>query len=75
MYFPQFLVGMFSASFIMAIWADIETGSVWTALGWAILAMIIFQIGYIGLVVRLIYKRASEGADASQASVRSVSRS
>jgi exopolysaccharide production repressor protein len=33
MYFPQFLVGMFATSFIVAIWADIETGSVWTALG------------------------------------------
>ena len=68
MYFPQFLVGMFATSFIVAIWADIETGSVWTALGWAILALVILQFGYIGLVISLIYKRASEGAEASPAS-------
>ena len=65
MYFPQFLVGMFVTSLVVAIWAGIETGSVWTALGWAVLALIILQVGYIGLVVRLIYKRALEGADAS----------
>ena len=68
MYFPQFLVGMFATSFIVAIWADIETGSVWTALGWAILALVILQGGYIGLVVSLIFKRASKGAEASPAS-------
>lgn len=68
MYFPQFLVGMFATSFIVAIWADIETGSVWTALGWAILALVILQVGYIGLVVSLIFKRASKDAEASPAS-------
>ncbi|RUX99335.1 hypothetical protein EOA25_26190, partial [Mesorhizobium sp. M2A.F.Ca.ET.040.01.1.1] len=36
----KFLVGMFAASFMVAIWADMETGSVWTALGWAMLAMV-----------------------------------
>jgi hypothetical protein len=68
MYFPQFLVGMFATSFIVAVWADIETGSVWTALGWTILALVILQFGYIGLVISLIYKRASKGAEASSAS-------
>jgi exopolysaccharide production repressor protein len=72
MYFPQFLVGMFATSFIVAIWADIQTGSVWKALGWAILAMIILQVGYVGLVVRLIYKRGSKGTEASQASANST---
>lgn len=62
-------MGMFATSFIGAIWADdIETGSVWTALGWAILALVILQSGYIGLVISLIYKRASKGAEASPAS-------
>ncbi|MDX8481180.1 hypothetical protein RFN28_22345 [Mesorhizobium sp. VK24D] len=65
---PKFLVGMFATSFIVAIWADKATGSVWTALGWAMLAMVILQVGYIGLVVGLIYRRASKGADASPAS-------
>jgi exopolysaccharide production repressor protein len=68
MYLPRFLVGMFATSFIVAIWADIETGSVWTALGWAILALVILEVGYIGLVVSLIFKRPSKGAEASPAS-------
>ncbi|MBZ9844316.1 hypothetical protein [Mesorhizobium sp. CA5] len=65
---PKFLVGMFTTSFVVAIWAYNETGSVWAVLGWAILAMIILQVGYIGLVISLIYRRASKGADASPAS-------
>ncbi|MDX8436727.1 MULTISPECIES: hypothetical protein [Mesorhizobium] len=68
MYFPQFLVGMLATSFITAIWAEIETGSVWKALGWAILALVILQVGYIGLVVGLIYKRGSKGTEAAQMS-------
>ena len=68
MYFPQFLVGMFATSFIVAIWADMATGSVWKALGWAVLAMAILQLGYIGLVVRLIYRRESEGIEGNAAS-------
>ncbi|RUX21257.1 hypothetical protein EOA23_26520, partial [Mesorhizobium sp. M2A.F.Ca.ET.042.01.1.1] len=51
----KFLVGMFAASFMVAIWADMETGSVWTALRWAMLAMVILQVGYFGLVVALVY--------------------
>ena len=68
MYFPQFLVGMFATSFVVAIWADMATGSVWKALGWAVLAMVILQLGYIGLVVRLIYRRESEVVEGSGAS-------
>ena len=68
MYFPQFLVGMFATSFVVAIWADMATGSVWKALGWAVLAMVILQLGYIGLVVRLIYRRESEVVEGNAAS-------
>ena len=68
MYFPQFLVGMFATSFVVAIWADMATGSVWKALGWAVLAMVILQLGYIGLVVRLIYRRESEVVERNGAS-------
>jgi exopolysaccharide production repressor protein len=67
MYFPQFLMGMFATSFITAIWAELETGSVWKAIGWSILAMIILQVGYVGLVVRLIYKRQGTEADLAPA--------
>jgi len=72
MYFPQFLVGMFAASFTVAIWAEIETGSIWKALGWAILALIILQVGYIGLVLGQIFNRASKGAAADLASANST---
>ena len=68
MYFPKFLVGMFATSFGVAIWADIVTGSICRALGWALLALIILQVGYVGLVLRLIYKRASLRGEASPAS-------
>ncbi|MER8433912.1 hypothetical protein [Mesorhizobium caraganae] len=77
MYFPQFLVGMFATSFVVAIWADMATGSVWKALGWAVLAMVILQLGYIGLVVRRIYRRESEvveGNGASGARARDLQR-
>jgi len=70
MYFPQFLVGMLATSFVTAIWAGIETGSVWTALGWAMLVMVILQLGYVGLVVRLVYKRPSEGTDLASISTK-----
>jgi hypothetical protein len=63
----KFLVGMFAASFMVAVWAGMETGSVWTALGWAMLAMVVLQVGYFGLVVALVYRRASKGAEASPA--------
>ena len=47
MYFPQFLVGMFTTSAIVAIWADIETGSVGKALAWTVLTLTILQSGYL----------------------------
>ncbi|WP_254634206.1 hypothetical protein [Mesorhizobium sp. GbtcB19] len=71
MYFPQFLVGMFATSFITAICAELETGSIWKAVGWAIVAMIILQVGYVGLAVRLIYRRGSEGTEADLVSASS----
>jgi len=67
MYFPQFLVGMFATSLGVAIWAYIVTGSIWSAFGWALLALITLQVGYIGLVLRLIYKRVSSRGEASAA--------
>ena len=72
MYFPQFLVGMSATTVVVAIWAYIEASSIWTALGWAILAMVVLQVGYVGLVVRLIVRR-SEAEDAGTASVDSTS--
>jgi len=72
MYFPQFLVGMLATSLIVAIWAGLATGSAGTALGWAVLAMIVLQAGYFALVVCLVYSRASKGAETSRAPVNST---
>jgi len=65
MYFPQFLVGMFATSFVVAIWTGIATGSGWMALGWAALTLVVLQVGYIVVIVYLIYNRASQAASAS----------
>lgn len=72
MYFPQFLVGMFATSFIVAIWAVLETGSIWKAFGWAVVALIILQVGYIGLVLGLTYGRGSKGAEADLSTANSM---
>ncbi|BCG96896.1 hypothetical protein [Mesorhizobium sp. 131-2-1] len=58
MYFPQFLVGMFATTIVVAIWAYMEAGSIWTAFGWAVFTLIVVQVGYVGLVVRLIVRRS-----------------
>ncbi|WP_352561639.1 hypothetical protein [Mesorhizobium sp. M0025] len=65
MYFPQFLVGMSATAIIVAIWTYIEAASIWTALGCAVLALIVLQVGYAGLVGCLIYWRSSEAADST----------
>lgn len=44
--------------FHRAIWTYIEAGSIWTALGCAVLALIVLQVGYAGPVVCLIYWRS-----------------
>ncbi|MFD2053786.1 exopolysaccharide production repressor protein [Mesorhizobium calcicola] len=67
MYFPQFLVGMFTTSGIVAVWAYMATGSIWKALAWTIIAAIVLQVGYFVLVVRLIYqRRTDEKTEANQ---------
>lgn len=64
MHFPQFLVGMFTTSAVVAIWADIETGSVGKALAWTFLTLMILQIGYFLLAFWLFYKRSTKSTDA-----------
>ncbi|UVK46668.1 hypothetical protein BPNPMPFG_002362 [Mesorhizobium sp. AR07] len=64
MYLPQVLVGMFGTSFIMAVWADMETGSAWKALAWTVLTLIVLQVGYFLLAFGLFYKRSKKSTDA-----------
>ncbi|WP_136619910.1 MULTISPECIES: hypothetical protein [Mesorhizobium] len=72
MYFPQFLVGMFGTSFIMALWAGLETGSIWMALAWAVLTLIVLQVGYFLLTLGLFYKRSTKSTDVKPEPVNPV---
>ncbi|AZO67335.1 MAG: hypothetical protein E5Y88_26495 [Mesorhizobium sp.] len=56
MNFPQFLVGMTTASLVVALSTFLATGSIWKALGWTVLTLIVLQVGYFVFVVRLIYR-------------------
>ncbi|PBB66328.1 hypothetical protein CK228_22510 [Mesorhizobium sp. WSM4312] len=58
MYFGQFLVGMSATTTFVAVWAYMATGSFWKALGWTIAVLVVLQVGYFALVMRLIYSRA-----------------
>ncbi|MFD1982642.1 hypothetical protein ACFSOZ_08130 [Mesorhizobium newzealandense] len=57
MYFPQFLVGMLTTSVVVAAWAYLDTGSIWKAIAWGIIAAVLLQVGYFALVFRLVYGR------------------
>ncbi|QND64594.1 hypothetical protein HB777_12195 [Mesorhizobium loti] len=74
MYFPQFLVGMFATSFIVAICAGIETGSVWKALAWIVVTLIILQVGYFLLALGLFYRRSTKSPAAKPEPVSRVRR-
>ncbi|TPJ34267.1 exopolysaccharide production repressor protein [Mesorhizobium sp. B2-6-5] len=60
MYFPQFLVGMFTTSGIVAVWGYMATGSIRKALVGTIIAAIVLQVGYFVLVARLIYQSLTD---------------
>ena len=68
MYFPQFLVGMFTTSAALGAWAYEGTGSIWKAVAWAVIAAVLIQAGYFALVVRLAYgRRETEQSPSSTA--------
>ncbi|ESX54677.1 hypothetical protein X760_27845 [Mesorhizobium sp. LSHC422A00] len=60
MFFPQFLVGMFTTSAVVAIWTYLATGSFWRALAWTFLTLIILQVGYLLLEFVLFYRSTTE---------------
>ena len=43
------------ASGALAAWTYSGTGSLWSAVGWAMLALVLLQVGYFLLVLRLVY--------------------
>jgi len=57
MYFPQFLVGMLTASGIVGAWAYVATGSTWKAGAWGVITAVLLQVGYFALVFKLVYGR------------------
>ena len=63
MYFGQFLVGMSATAVIVAVWTYMATGSFWEAFAWTIVTLLVVQVGYFVLVMRLIYRRARKAAD------------
>ena len=62
MYIGQFLVGMSATTIIVAVWTYMATGSLWKALAWTVAVLVILQVGYFVLVMRLIYRRARKAA-------------
>ncbi|WP_214475244.1 exopolysaccharide production repressor protein [Mesorhizobium sp. dw_380] len=62
MYFGQFLVGMSATSAVVAVWTYLATGSFWAAFAWTVVSLLVLQVGYFVLVVRLIYRRAQDVA-------------
>ncbi len=67
MYLAQFLVGMFLTSSAVGLWAYAATGSVWSAVGWTIIDLVILQVAYFAFVIRLVYKRTTADAAANSA--------
>jgi len=63
---------MFVTSTIVAAWIYVVTGSVWTALGWAIIDLVVLQVGYFVFVMRLVSKGATAAAEAESASLSHV---
>ena len=57
MYFPQFLLGMFATSVLVAAWAYVDTGSIGQCVVWGVIAAVLLQVGYFALVFRLVYGR------------------
>jgi exopolysaccharide production repressor protein len=65
MYFPHFLVGMFIALGIIAIWIYTATGSVWSAVAWTLISAIVVQVGYFLILLLLIFRRIPERDEAN----------
>ncbi|WP_432431149.1 exopolysaccharide production repressor protein [Mesorhizobium loti] len=62
---------MSATTIVVAVWTYMATGSFWEALAWTVVTLIILQVGYVVLVIRLIYRRAQQ-AEASHEQVSRV---
>ena len=59
----QFLVGMLSASSIVATSTYWATGSIWKALGWTIVSLIVLQVAYFVYILWAVYGPGAEAAE------------
>ncbi|GLS39243.1 hypothetical protein GCM10010869_48400 [Mesorhizobium tianshanense] len=59
----QFLVGMLTMSSVVAISTYWATGSIWKALGWTIISLIVLQVAYLLYILWAVYR---PGADAAE---------
>lgn len=55
MYFPRFLIGIVITSGALATSTYDATGSLWISAAWAVVVLILLQIGYFALVLGLAY--------------------
>ncbi|AZO00632.1 hypothetical protein EJ066_27910 [Mesorhizobium sp. M9A.F.Ca.ET.002.03.1.2] len=59
----KFLVGMLIMSFVLAISTYWATGSVWKALGWTIIGVIILEVGHFAYILWAAYGPGEEAAE------------
>ncbi|WP_192360998.1 exopolysaccharide production repressor protein [Mesorhizobium mediterraneum] len=59
----QFLVGMLTMSFIVAISTYWATGSIWKATGGTVIALIVLQIGYFAYLLWAANRPGAEAAE------------
>ncbi|TPI44443.1 hypothetical protein FJ414_01625 [Mesorhizobium sp. B3-1-6] len=74
MYFPQFLTGMVVTSGALAARAYGATGSLWIAAVWAILTLVLLQVGYFVLVLGIVYGSRDSGRASDAGSSQTASR-
>ncbi|WP_348629764.1 exopolysaccharide production repressor protein [Mesorhizobium sp. M7A.F.Ca.US.011.01.1.1] len=51
---------MSATAIIVAVWTYTVTGSFWEAFAWTIATLLVLQVGYFVLIVRLIFRRAHD---------------
>ncbi|WP_348630099.1 MULTISPECIES: exopolysaccharide production repressor protein [unclassified Mesorhizobium] len=51
---------MSATAIIVAAWTYMATGSFWEAFAWTIATLLVLQVGYFVLIVRLIFRRAHD---------------
>ena len=53
---------MFTTTAIVGAWIYVDLGSFWTAIIWSVVTLILIQVGYFVLVIRLVDRLEHEDA-------------